>query len=141
MRTELEHPEGGNRSLSTARCEKRSVRRPEVRVGKALDPLLQEAFFPGDEPPEVLKDHGEFATDAEQATLLAPVREAKDFLDDRSHPGGYNIGEAAGARAAELSRRSASVTGVVRSSGTIASLSPIILQSSPNPRLTISMDQ
>ena len=32
------------------------------------------------------------ATDAEQAALLALVREAKDFLDEQSHPGGYNIG-------------------------------------------------
>jgi hypothetical protein len=89
VRTELEHPEGGSRSLSIARCEKRSVRRPEVRVGKALDPLLLEAFLPGDEPPEVLKDRAEVATDEEQATL---VREAKDYLDNRCHPGGYNIG-------------------------------------------------
>jgi DNA-binding transcriptional regulator LsrR (DeoR family) len=30
--------------------------------------------------------------DAEEAALLALVREAKDFLDDRVHPGGYNVG-------------------------------------------------
>ena len=32
------------------------------------------------------------ATDMEQAALLALVREAKDFLDDRFHPDGYNVG-------------------------------------------------
>ena len=32
------------------------------------------------------------ATDGEQAALLALAREAKDFLDERFHPGGYNIG-------------------------------------------------
>jgi len=80
----------------------------------------------------VLKDRTEVATDEELAALLALVREAKDFLDDRFHPDGYNIGEAAGARAAELSRRRASVVGVVRPRGIIAPLSPIILQSFPN---------
>ena len=30
--------------------------------------------------------------DAEEVALLALVREAKDFLDDRFHPDGYNIG-------------------------------------------------
>ncbi len=32
------------------------------------------------------------ATDEEQAALLALVREAKDLLDDRFRPDGYNIG-------------------------------------------------
>ncbi|MDD3856731.1 MAG: HIT family protein [Methanoculleus sp.] len=49
----------------------------------------------------MLKDHGEFATDGEQAALLALVREAKDFLDDRFHPGGYNIGANVGTAAGQ----------------------------------------
>jgi len=32
------------------------------------------------------------ATDAEQAALLALVREAKTLLDEHFHPEGYNIG-------------------------------------------------
>ena len=32
------------------------------------------------------------ATDAEQAALLALVREAKALLDGRRHPDGYNVG-------------------------------------------------
>ncbi|MDD4455561.1 MAG: HIT family protein [Candidatus Methanomethylophilaceae archaeon] len=44
----------------------------------------------------MLKDRAEVATDAEQAALLALVREAEDFLDGRFHPGGYNVGTAAG---------------------------------------------
>ena len=41
------------------------------------------------------------ATDAELATLLALVREAKDLLDERFHPDGYNIGVNVGTAAGQ----------------------------------------
>jgi len=41
------------------------------------------------------------ATDEEQAALLALVREAKDLLDDRFHPDGYNIGVNVGTAAGQ----------------------------------------
>ena len=41
------------------------------------------------------------ATDEEQAALLALVREAKDLLDDRFRPDGYNIGVNVGTAAGQ----------------------------------------
>ena len=41
------------------------------------------------------------ATDEEQAALLALVREAKDLLDGRLHPDGYNIGVNVGTAAGQ----------------------------------------
>jgi len=41
------------------------------------------------------------ATDEEQAALLALVREAKDLLDERFHPDGYNIGVNVGTAAGQ----------------------------------------
>ena len=41
------------------------------------------------------------ATDAEQAALLALVREAKTLLDDRLHPDGYNVGVNVGTAAGQ----------------------------------------
>ena len=41
------------------------------------------------------------ATDAEQASLLALVREAKDFLDEQFHPDGYNVGVNVGTAAGQ----------------------------------------
>ena len=41
------------------------------------------------------------ATDEEQAALLALVRAAKDLLDDRFHPDGYNIGVNVGTAAGQ----------------------------------------
>ncbi|MCK9278744.1 MAG: HIT family protein, partial [Methanoculleus sp.] len=41
------------------------------------------------------------ATDGEQAALLALVREAKAFLDERFHPDGYNVGVNVGTAAGQ----------------------------------------
>ena len=41
------------------------------------------------------------ATDAEQAALLALVREAKTLLDGRLHPDGYNVGVNVGTAAGQ----------------------------------------
>jgi len=41
------------------------------------------------------------ATDAEQAALLALLREAKTFLDGQFHPDGYNIGVNVGTAAGQ----------------------------------------